>query len=81
MLFAEALATADKFFKEIDNDMKVIEALDSGEKWLFIGGHQEVLQMGSRKVWIDKTSGVMSEFVLPSEEGFALLKNATEIEL
>lgn len=81
MLFQEALDRANQYFGQLDRDMKTVEALDAGEKWIFIGGYRKELRMGSRKVWIAKESGHMEEFYLPSEEGFALMKNAAEIEL
>lgn len=59
----------------------ILRAYDAQDVWVIFGGKKGTPQYGGSGVSIDKATGVVKRFLLPSRENFALLDKAIELKL
>ena len=80
MNFEEALALAEKYFRE-KNGTKVARALDAQTHWIFYGGERDQVDYGGAGIKIDRQTGAIGDFILPDSSNFELLDRAEPIAL
>ena len=79
--FEQACIIARDFFRESRGEGQIASALESKAAWVFYPGNDEVIEVGGAGVLIDKATGTTSDFILPSEEGFAFLDSSQPKEV
>lgn len=80
MKLNEALQIAKSFYAK-RNLPDILEVYETSDTWIVFGGIIGEVMYGSSAIAISKGSGKISDFVLPSDENFALLEQATKIEI
>lgn len=78
--FTNALELAKKIYSE-KNITDILEAYDADGVWIIFGGKKGLTQIGGSGIAIDKTTGAVEDFILPSAKNFDLLNKAKEIDL
>ena len=78
--FEQAYSSAEQYYQDKGN-MVITKALDAGKVWIFYGGKDERIEIGGAGIKIEKENGRISNFILPSLENFALLKDAVVIDV
>lgn len=78
--FSNALEIAKTYYLK-NNVTDILEAYDADGVWIIFGGKKGCPEIGSSGISIDKTTGDMKDFILPSAENFDLLNKAKEITL
>lgn len=65
-----------------EREIKGIRQILSAEgAWIFLPGEKGIVEFGGNGVTVDKKTGETRAFILPSREGFMLLKDAKEEEI
>ena len=78
MTLQEGCKLAEAYFGQIGE--KVIrQILETSTLWIVLPGIYGQIKYGGSTITVDKESGQIRSFRLPSKEGFALLKSAKEI--
>lgn len=82
MELMDALEKANNHFLNVYNQ-KVNKAgvLDAVTYWIFFPGEEGIVEFGVEGVKIEKSSGKMAPFILPDDENFKLLDQATKIKM
>lgn len=80
MKLDEALRIAKDFYAKRDLP-DILEVYETGDAWIVFGGIQGKVMYGTAAIAIAKDSGEIRDFVLPSEENFAILDRATKVEI
>lgn len=75
MEYTEACKLAYEYYYEAKGVYGLSQAKDLGKKWIFYSVDQTPL-FGGFNISVDKATGEIQPFRLPSEENFALLKSA-----
>lgn len=75
----DAIELAKKYYAEKGLD-ELTKVYDAEEAWIVFAGKEDQPKYGSSGVAIDKGTGEINPFILPSRENFEILKNATLIE-
>lgn len=79
--YVKACKIALDYFKSNCNKDTLAKALDAETVWIFYGGKADAVEVGGYGITVDKTSGAVEKFILPSPKNFAILKKAKAIEL
>ena len=64
--FSEALKYAKDYYAK-KNLTNIIEAYDSENCWIIFGGKKGLTLIGSAGISIDKETGAINDFILPSK--------------
>ncbi|MGM9521467.1 MAG: hypothetical protein ACI3VB_03205 [Oscillospiraceae bacterium] len=75
-----ALEIARKYYDE-RGMQDLTKVYDAENAWIIYAGKKDQPRYGNAGISIDKETGDISSFVLPSRRNFEILKNATLIEL
>ena len=82
MELLDAVELANNYFQSTRDEMVNKERiLDAGTHWIFYPGQDDIIEFGLEVIKIEKTTGVIENFVLPDEENFVLLDQSTKIRL
>lgn len=78
----EACIIAKNIFKEECNREDISQILECDNCWIIsCGDPDEQAEIDPFGIVIEKNTGNVSDFILPSPEGFGLLKKAKEIKI
>lgn len=80
MKLDEALRIAKDFYVK-RGLLDILEVYETGESWIVFGGIQGKVMYGTAAIAIAKGNGEIRDFVLPSDENFAILDRATKVEI
>lgn len=80
MKLDEALRIAKDFYVK-QGLPDILEVYETGESWIVFGGIQGKVMYGTAAIAIAKGNGEIRDFVLPSDENFAILDRATKVEI
>lgn len=75
-----ACQIAKNYFLQ-NSDKKILSKIYEHEKLWIVFGKSEEVEFGSYGISIDKESGKISMFTLPSLENFAIIKASTKIDI
>ena len=78
--FKEAIEIAQKYFQE-KGQSNLTKIYESENIWVVYAGRKEQPKFGNAGIAIDKETGEISSFILPSRTHFEILKNAKLTEL
>lgn len=78
--FNGAIAIAGGYFKE-KGDSGLTKIYEAENIWIVYAGKKGQVRYGNTGISIDKATGQINRFVLPSRENFDILKSATLTEL
>ena len=78
--FKEAIEIAQKYFQE-KGQSNLTKIYESENIWAVYAGRKEQPKFGNAGIAIDKETGEISSFILPSRTNFEILKNAKLTEL
>lgn len=78
--FHGALELARKYYAEKGLD-ELTKVYDADKIWVVYAGKKDQPKFGNSGIAIDKESGEISRFILPSRVNFEILKNATLIDI
>ena len=77
-----ACMLAKRFFKKESYCDSIAQILECDSCWIIVCGYPEdEPEMDPCSVVVEKETGAVSSFILPSPEGFALLRKAKETEI
>ena len=62
-------------------NQEIVKVYETKTAWIVFGGRKGMQKIGGAAINIDKASGDVSTFVLPSKENFEILKNAKLINI
>jgi hypothetical protein len=79
MEYIEALKVAKAYYSQ-KGAQEITKALETSHSWIFFGGAKGKVKIGGSGIIINKETGVIEQFILPSRENFELLKEAIPIE-
>lgn len=80
--YNEACAIAFGYFQAKDKVVGLATAMEVDRAWIFYGGSAETAnEIGIQGILVDKATGVVSDFILPSEENFALLDASQKVDV
>lgn len=80
--YSEACAVAFGYFQAKDKVVGLATAMEVDMAWIFYGGSVETAnEIGIQGILVDKTTGVVSDFILPSQENFALLDASQKVDV
>lgn len=77
--FHGAIELAKKYYAEKDLD-ELTKVYDAEKIWVVFAGKKDQPKFGSSGIAIDKGTGEINSFILPSRENFEILKSAVLIE-
>ena len=80
VLIQEAYEKALTYFRSRNRDC-IASVLDAGTHWIFYPGRPGQVEIGLEGIKIDKTSGIVEDFILPDDENFELLDRSVKVEL
>ena len=78
--FKKAIEIAQKYYQE-KGQLELTKIYESKNIWVVYAGKKEQPRFGNAGIAIDKETGEMSSFILPSRTNFEILKNAKMTEL
>ena len=78
--FNDAIEIAQKYYQG-KGQSKLTKIYESEDIWIVYAGKKEQPKFGSAGIAIDKETGTVSSFILPSHTNFEILKNAKVTEL
>lgn len=80
--YHEACAVAFGYFQAEEGVVGLAAAMEVDRAWIFYGGSAETAnEIGIQGILVDKATGVVSDFILPSEENFALLDASQKVDI
>lgn len=77
--YKSAIEIAKNYYQQYGN-MTLTKIFDSKDMWIIYAKQSKQPIFNSVAVSINKSSGEVSSFVLPSRKNFEILKSAKEIE-
>ena len=80
MVIDSALTIASEYYKEHGN-LSISKVYETESSWIIFASKNGMTRFGSNGISIDKSTGNISSFRLPSRENFAILEAAKKIEL
>lgn len=82
MTYNEGCAIAFGYFQAKDKVAGLATALEADKVWIFYGGSAEAAnEIGAQGITVDKATGVVADFILPSKENFVLLDMAEKVDI
>ncbi len=78
--FECAIQIAKDYFSS-KGEHSLTKIYESDNAWIVYAGKADQVRFGNMGISIDKESGEISNFILPSRENFAILKKAKLTEL
>ena len=78
--FHSAVDLARKYYAEKGLD-ELTKVYDADKTWVVFAGKKDQPKFGNSGIAIDKESGEINRFILPSRANFEILKKATLIDL
>ncbi len=80
--YREACAIAFGYFQAKNKVVGLAAAMEADKVWIFYGGSAETAnEIGVQGITVDKATGTVSSFILPSRENFALLDAAKKVDI
>lgn len=79
--YNEACALAFDYYKSKLQVIGLAQAYDSSYNYIFCGGKNNVVSIGSCIIAVDKENGDISPLKFPSKENSNLIKNATPLDI
>lgn len=79
--FNDACQIAVQYFVENTLKTGICKALDTDGIWIFFGGKLNEVEFGGYGVSVNKATGNVEDFILPSDKNFALLDKAIVVEI
>ena len=76
----EAVSIAQEYYLK-EGVPDILEVYDSKDCWIIFGGKKNVPLIGSAGISVNKETGTISDFILPSRENFKLLSEATKMTI
>ena len=78
----EAIEIARKHFQE-HGSLTVTGALENDSMWIFVAGNEKSGQVAyaTRGISVDKQTGEISNFRMPSRESFKILESSKTVDL
>ena len=73
--FKNAIEIAQKYYQE-KGQLYLTKIYESDEIWIVYAGKKDQLKFGNAGIAIDKETGKISSFILPSRTNFEILKKA-----
>ena len=77
--FQNAIGIAKKYYAEKGLE-ELTKVYDADKVWIVYAGQTDQPKFGNSGIAIDKQTGEISRFILPSRTNFEILKNATLID-
>ncbi len=81
MTYIEGCERASDYFRRIEGINGIAKALDGKNVWIFYPGKADEITIGGIGICMDKTTGEISDFILPSLENFAILETAVPLDV
>lgn len=78
--FKKAIEIAQKYYQE-KGQLNLTKIYEAENIWIVYAGKREQPKFGNAGIAIDKKTGAISSFILPSRTNFEILKNAKVTEL
>lgn len=78
--FHIAVEIARKYYAE-KGQQELTKVYDTKKIWIVYAGKKDQPKFGNAGIAIDKETGEISRFILPSRTNFEILKNATLIDI
>lgn len=78
--FKNAIEIAQKYYQE-KGQLNLTKIYESENIWVVYAGKKEQPKFGNAGIAIDKETGEISSFILPSRTNFEILKKAKVTEL
>ena len=78
--FSTAIEIAKIYFAKKGLE-ELTKVYDADKIWVIYAGKKDQLRFGNSGIAVDKETGEISTFILPSRINFEILKNATLIEI
>lgn len=75
----DAMNIAKKHYFE-KGQQTITKIYETNNMWIVYGGKNGQPKIGNSAITINKETGSIGRFILPSKENFEILKNATLIE-
>lgn len=81
MTYIEGCERAFDYFYRSEGINGIAKALDGKNVWIFYPGKADEITIGGIGICMDKTTGEISDFILPSLENFAILETAVPLDV
>lgn len=78
MTINELCKSAEEHFQQL-GEKGIRQILEAPTAWIVLPGPYGKVRYGSFSIVVEKETGEIRPFVMPSQEGFALLKVAQEV--
>ena len=75
-----ACEIASNYYQNRGNQV-IVKVYETETTWIVFGGRKGMQKIGGAAITIDKGSGDIATFVLPSKENFEILNNARLINI
>lgn len=76
---SKALMIGKKYY-EANGGLEITKVYESEKMWIMFAKKNGLVRYGSIGISIDKNSGKVEDFFLPSDENFEILDNSTLIK-
>lgn len=77
----EAIEIARKYFREFDDSLTVAGAFENDSMWIFFAENLKQVAYVTHGISVDKQTGKISNFYMPSRESFQILESSKRVEL
>ena len=77
----EAIEIARKYFREFNDSLTTTVAFENDSMWIFFAENLKQVAYVSNGISVDKQTGKISNFYMPSRENSKILKSSARINL
>lgn len=77
----KAIEIARKYFREFDDSLTMTGAFENDAMWIFFAENLKQVAYVSHGISVDKQTGEVSNFFMPSRESFQILESSKRVEL